>query len=84
MTANDFTSVHQARSVAISLGQCSLRGRAIALLLAVIRRLDLGTTPSQLLRLNDHLLRDIGRSRADLEVQAMDWPFRATRSNHPD
>ena len=31
--------------------------------------------PSELLRLNDHVLTDMGMSRAELEVAALFWPL---------
>ena len=37
---------------------------------------------NSLLRLNDHLLRDIGQSRADIEYEAMFWPRRRAKPPH--
>ena len=83
MTAIDLTSVHQAEAT-VPAGRASLAGRAAKLWLAIAGRLDAGGAPSQLLRLNDHLLRDMGKSRTGLEVEAIYWPFRAPVSHDLD
>jgi uncharacterized protein YjiS (DUF1127 family) len=38
---------------------------------------------NSLLRLNDHLLRDIGQTRADIEYEAMFWPRRRAKPPRP-
>ncbi len=43
---------------------------------ALVRVIDRLRGPSQLSRLNDHLLRDIGTTRAEAEIAGMYWPLR--------
>jgi uncharacterized protein YjiS (DUF1127 family) len=51
---------------------------------ALLRSLRAEPGPSQLLRLSDHLLRDAGLSRHDLEVRAAFWPLRPPESTGQD
>jgi uncharacterized protein YjiS (DUF1127 family) len=77
MTCIDIESVSQRQVASASSPPHPALATWLSRAWAILREAaDSSRGYNSLLRLNDHLLRDIGQTRADLEYEAMFWPRR--------